>query len=144
MAEPRSRVVVVSRKDRLWIDACEKALRERGIESIEAYNCWSAEVAGKLHGAEALVVDLWFSLQAGSRLCDVGRLEQLEAHPAFDARNPNKLRAVYGAFAQRNHRNFHALDGSGYEFLASRVLALNATNPQIAARLLTPLTRWQR
>ena len=94
--------------------------------------------------AEALVVDLWFSLQAASSLCDVGRLEQLETHPAFDARNPNKLRAVYGAFAQRNHRNFHALDGSGYDFLASRVLTLNATNPQIASRLLTPLTRWQR
>jgi aminopeptidase N len=93
---------------------------------------------------EALVVDLWFSLQASSSLCDVQRMLELEAHPAFDARNPNKLRAVYGAFAQRNHRNFHALSGAGYDFLADRVLRLNATNPQIAARLLAPLTRWQR
>jgi aminopeptidase N len=93
---------------------------------------------------KALVVDLWFSLQAAGRLCDVQRLRELEAHTAFDQRNPNKLRAVYGAFAQRNHRNFHALDGSGYDFLADCVIRLNSTNPQIAARLLTPLTRWQR
>ena len=58
--------------------------------------------------------------------------------------DPNKLRAIYGAFAQFNHRNFHARDGRGYALLADAVLALDRSNPQIAARLATPLTRWRR
>jgi aminopeptidase N len=93
---------------------------------------------------EALVVNQWFSLQASSPLYDAGRVAALAAHPAFDPRNPNKLRAVYGAFAQFNHRNFHARDGRGYALLADAVLALDRSNPQIAARLATPLTRWRR
>jgi len=43
-----------------------------------------------------------------------------------------------------NHRNFHAADGSGYEFLTQRIALLNSSNPQIAARLMGPLTQWQR
>ncbi len=93
---------------------------------------------------DAGVVDMWFSLQSASSTFSAADVVRLEEHAAFDARNPNKLRSVYGAFAMRNHRNFHALDGSGYKFLADRVLKLNATNPQMAARLLGPLTRWQR
>jgi aminopeptidase N len=93
---------------------------------------------------EALVVNQWFTLQASSPRYDAERVRALAAHPAFDARNPNKLRAVYGAFAQFNHRNFHARDGQGYALLADAVIALDRTNPQIAARLATPLTRWRR
>jgi len=94
---------------------------------------------------EALVVDAWISLQAGSQLEGaLARVEQIEAHPAFDMRNPNKVRALYGAFAMANHANFHRADGSGYRFLVERIKRLNDTNPQIASRLTGPLTQWQR
>jgi len=93
---------------------------------------------------EALVVNQWFSIQASSPRYDAQRVGALTRHDAFDARNPNKLRAVYGAFAQNNHRNFHAADGAGYAFLADAVIALDRSNPQVAARLATPLTRWRR
>jgi aminopeptidase N len=105
------------------------------------------EILGEFHRrwrAHALVVDLWFSVQASSPRSSAGTIRELESHPDFDGLNPNKLRALYGAFGQMNHRNFHAQDGSGYEFLADRVLELDRNNPQIAARLLTPLTRWRR
>ena len=113
---------------------------------------FSAELTGELLSEfyvawrhEALVMDAWISLQAGSQLPDaLARVEALEVHEAFDASNPNKIRALYGAFAMANHRNFHAEDGSGYQFLAQRISALNASNPQIAARLMGPLTQWQR
>jgi aminopeptidase N len=93
---------------------------------------------------EALVVNLWFSIQAGARTADAAVIERLERHPAFDRRNPNKLRAVYGVFGQQNARNFHAPDGSGYRFLADRVVVLDGSNPQMAAGLAKPLTRWRR
>ena len=94
---------------------------------------------------EALVVDAWISLQAGSQLPGgLARVEKIESHAAFDLRNPNKVRALYGAFANANHTNFHKADGSGYRFLAERIRRLNETNPQVASRLTGPLTQWQR
>ncbi len=65
-------------------------------------------------------------------------------HPAFTMKNPNKVRALIGAFAGQNLVNFHAADGSGYRFLAEQIITLNALNPQIAARQLSPLTRWRK
>ncbi len=94
---------------------------------------------------EALVVDQWFATQAMSPLPGtLDRVKALMEHPAFDARNPNKIRALVGAFCMQNPVHFHALDGSGYAFLADWAIRLNARNPQIAARLLTPLTHWRR
>jgi len=93
---------------------------------------------------ESLVVNLWFALQAASPLSGVEQLQELASHPAFDAHNPNKLRALYGSFGNQNHRNFHDQDGSGYRFLADAVIDLDFANPQVAARLTTPLTRWRR
>ena len=93
---------------------------------------------------ESLVVDQWLQVQAASRLNDTEAMRRLEGHPAFDAANPNKLRALYGAFGGRNNRNFHAAGGAGYDFLADALAELDARNPQMAARLLTPLTRWRK
>ena len=93
----------------------------------------------------ALVMDQWFSVQAASTL--PGGLERVKAlmqHPAFNIKNPNKVRALIGAFAGQNLINFHAADGSGYRFLADLVIELNAFNPQIASRQLAPLTRWRK
>jgi aminopeptidase N len=92
-----------------------------------------------------LVMDQWFSVQAGNPL--PGGLERVQAlmqHPAFTLKNPNKVRALIGAFANQNLVNFHRLDGAGYRFLADQVIVLNAQNPQIASRLLAPLTRWRK
>ena len=59
-------------------------------------------------------------------------------------RNPNKVRAPIGAFCAGNQLRFQSPDGTGYEFLASRILELDALNPQVAARLLAPLGQWRR
>ncbi|MCF6391656.1 aminopeptidase N, partial [Mycobacterium sp. MBM] len=89
-----------------------------------------------------LVMDQWFSVQAGSTLPGgLQRVRELMEHPAFNIKNPNKVRALIGAFAGQNLINFHAADGSGYRFLADRVIQLNGFNPQIASRQLAPLTR---
>jgi aminopeptidase N len=90
-----------------------------------------------------LVMDQWFSVQAACSLPGaLARVQQLMTHPAFTLKNPNKVRALIGAFSGQNLVNFHQADGSGYRFLADQVITLNALNPQIASRLLGPLTRW--
>ena len=92
-----------------------------------------------------LVMDQWFSVQACCSLPGaLERVEALMAHPAFNLRNPNKVRALIGAFANQNLIGFHRGDGAGYRFLAERIIELNTLNPQIASRLCTPLTRWRK
>jgi aminopeptidase N len=91
------------------------------------------------------VVELWFSVQASSDRA--GQLPQIQAlleHPAFDWKNPNKVRSVVGVFAGQNLAAFHDPDGSGYQFLSEQVCRLDDSNPQIAARLVSPLTRWKK
>ncbi|MDH4874030.1 aminopeptidase N [Pseudomonas sp. BN515] len=94
---------------------------------------------------DPLVMDQWFSVQAGCGLPGgLERVQALMAHPAFTLKNPNKVRALIGAFANQNLVNFHRADGAGYRFLADHVITLNALNPQIASRQLAPLTRWRK
>ena len=92
-----------------------------------------------------LVMDQWFSVQAGNtQPGGLERVQHLMQHPAFTLKNPNKVRALIGAFANQNLVNFHRADGAGYRFLADQVIVLNKLNPQIASRLLAPLTRWRK
>ena len=91
------------------------------------------------------MVNKWFSLQAGIEdEAAVERVEGLLAHPAFTWSNPNRVRAVLGAFAMMNLVGFHRRDGAGYRLLADKVLELDRSNPQVAARLLSALGRWRR
>ncbi len=94
---------------------------------------------------ESLVVNQWLSVQA---MCVLpGTLEKvktLQSHAAFDGKNPNKIRALIAAFCNSNPINFHADEGAGYQFLADQIIHLNTQNPQIASRLLTPLTKWKK
>jgi aminopeptidase N len=93
---------------------------------------------------EALVVNQWFQVQA--IIPDAGaltRVQKLMSHADFDLRNPNKVRALVGVFANQNPINFHRIDGEGYRFLADIIARLNSINPQIASGLLRPLTRWR-
>jgi aminopeptidase N len=95
--------------------------------------------------ADPLVIDKWFALQARSSL--PGTLEavrSLAQHPAFNRSNPNRVRALIGAFAQGNQLHFHAKSGEGYAFLADEVIALDKANPTTAARLVQPLGQWRR
>ncbi|QAY77402.1 aminopeptidase N [Sphingosinicella sp. BN140058] len=93
---------------------------------------------------DALVLDKWFSVQALSTRDDVlDAVEALAAHPDFTLSNPNRMRALVGAFAA-NQRAFHDPSGRGYAFLADMILAVDRLNPQTAARLVPPLGRWRR
>jgi aminopeptidase N len=94
---------------------------------------------------DPLVMDKWFALQAGVIKSDsVPRVRALMQHPQFSLKNPNKVRAVIGAFASRNTLGFHAEDGTGYRFVAEHIIELDALNPQIASRLSRSFSRWRQ
>ncbi|WP_066653829.1 MULTISPECIES: aminopeptidase N [Sphingomonas] len=92
----------------------------------------------------ALVLDKWFSTQAlSSRDDTLDTVVELARHRDFTLTNPNRARALVGAFSV-NQRAFHAADGRGYRFVADQLIALDRINPQTAAKLLPPLGRWKR
>ncbi|HEY5336983.1 MAG TPA: aminopeptidase N C-terminal domain-containing protein, partial [Rhizomicrobium sp.] len=73
----------------------------------------------------------------------VDRVRVLMEHPAFDMRNPNRVRALVGAFAG-NHLRFHAADGAGYRLVGETVRTLDSINPQVAARMSGAFENWRR
>ncbi|MBO1113161.1 aminopeptidase N [Bordetella petrii] len=93
---------------------------------------------------DPLVIDKWFTLQATARGTDVEAVRALMAHPAFTLRNPNRARALVFQFCLNNARGLHRADGAGYAYWAEQVLALDALNPEIAARLARALDNWGR
>jgi aminopeptidase N len=96
------------------------------------------------YAADALVIDKWFSLQAMIPQPDtLDKVRALTTHAAFSFSNPNRVRALIGAFAQGNITQFNRADGAGYDFAADNVLALDPKNPQLAARLATAFRSWR-
>jgi len=94
--------------------------------------------------ADPLVLDKWMGLQAGSPLPDtVAGVRALMKHPAFDIKNPNRVRSLVGAFAG-NHVRFHAADGEGYRLVGETIRTLDAINPQVAARIAAAFENWRR
>jgi aminopeptidase N len=94
---------------------------------------------------EPLVIDKWFAVQARDPSAGaLGRVLGLTVHPAFDRRNPNRLRSLVAVFAAFNPARFHDPSGAGYRFLADQILMTDPVNPNIAARLVEPLGAWAR
>ena len=93
---------------------------------------------------DALTLDKWFQTQAFAFHPDtVDLVEELARHPDFTLSNPNRVRALFGAFAG-NQWAFHHQSGKGYRLVADCIIALDKINPQTAARLVPPLGRWRR
>jgi aminopeptidase N len=119
------------------------------LSVLSAIDCPErSEALAAFHGKwrdDPLVLDKWFSIQATSPLPDtVARVRALSGHPDFDARNPNRVRSLVGAFAGANQVRFHDASGAGYRFLADFVIRLDPSNPQVAARMVSPLGQWRR
>ncbi len=64
----------------------------------------------------------------------LNRIKELEKDKAFNCEVPNLVRSLYGVFAQ-NLQQFHKKDGSGYRFLAQKILQIDKINPQMSASL---------
>ncbi|PHQ80421.1 MAG: aminopeptidase N [Coxiella sp. (in: Bacteria)] len=93
---------------------------------------------------DPLVVNKWLTIQAASTVPNTfERVLELMQHEAFDLKNPNNVYALLSTFGA-NATEFHAENGEGYRLIADQVLYLNKRNPQVAARLLQPLTQWRR
>jgi len=115
----------------------EKLGGRRVNQSMEGfYQKWSKN---------PLVIDKWFAVQSARKHPGgVAAVEALTQHPAFDARNPNRVRALIGGFAMNNPHLFHHISGDGYKFFTRQVLDMDSRNPSVAARLLGIYEVWRK
>jgi aminopeptidase N len=132
-------------------DATNMTDRFNALQALVGSGSALAEAAlARFHALfkdEALVLDKWFALQAGSP--DRGGnvlplVRQLLKHPDFNLRNPNRARSVIFSYCSANPGGFHRADAAGYVFWADRVIELDGINPQVAARLARALDRWEK
>ena len=93
---------------------------------------------------EALVIDKWFTLQSSSPTTDTETVRKLMIHPAFNIKNPNRARSLIFGFCNSNMAQFHAEDGSGYDFWRDALAEIDTFNPQVAARLARSMDQWKR
>ena len=94
---------------------------------------------------DTLVLDKWFAVQAGSALDDtLDIVKLLVTHSDFSIKNPNKVRSLIHMFAMGNEINFHRGDGTGYKFIAEKIIELDSINSQIAARLSSCFNHWKK
>jgi aminopeptidase N len=96
------------------------------------------------HKQDHLIIDKWFGLNAVIPGADAHkRIERLLKHPDFKLTTPNRVYALIGGFSSGNPSGFHAADGTGYKIVADIIIALNATNPQVASRMATGFRSWR-
>ena len=125
--------------------AALSCLVNSGWEQAAAVSAAALESFYQRWQREPLVVNQWLAVQAGCVAPGgLARVKTLLQHPGFDIKNPNKVRALIDTFCNQNAINFHLRSGAGYRFLADQIITLNRLNPQIAARMITPLTKWQK
>ena len=92
----------------------------------------------------ALVVDKWFSAQASSYAeGSLAHIKSLFNHAAYTLENPNRARSLLGSLIA-NSSAFHEVNGAGYEFVAGKIIELDAINPQVAARMASAFLHWRK
>ncbi|HXZ16807.1 MAG TPA: aminopeptidase N [Roseiarcus sp.] len=103
----------------------------------------TSDAFSRRYAMEPLILDKWFALQAQIPEREtLERVRGLMHHRGFSMSNPNRVRALIGGFTS-NQTQFNRADGEGFVFLEEIVVALDPTNPQIAARLLTAMRSWR-
>ena len=93
---------------------------------------------------DPLVLNKWFSIQASADYSTILEdVKLLKNHPDFIITNPNRARSLLSVFSG-NSKYFHAIDGSGYEFIANNIIEIDGLNPQVAARMTSCFSQWKK
>ena len=124
--------------------ACDDATTDPLARIVAGETAGALADFEKRYADNPLVMDKWMSIQAmapGETSCD--RVVELMDSPHYNAGNPNRVRALVGAFSAGNPTGFNRADGAGYQLLARVVTQTDARNPQLAARLLTAMRSWR-
>ena len=114
----------------------DKMVALKIIENSEKYHSQDElEHFYQTYKSEHLVVIKYISLLSTSKREGVlEHVKELEKSKIYDNTIPNMVTALLGGFAG-NLKYFHAKDGSGYKFIADKLIEIDKINAQIASRL---------
>lgn len=146
-------LTLLSRLDGGALASAQFATADNMTQSLAALSCLLVLGKGEAELAafhdrwqdDRLVMDKWFALQvslAQPDTCTETAL-RLTTHKAFDWKNPNRFRSVFGALSS-NQAGFHHASGDGYRLLADWLIKLDSLNPQTAARMSTAFETFHR
>ena len=129
------------------VNGASMTLARSGLRALQPLDCPERDQALKaFHDRwqeRPVIFDTWFALEASTPRTDaLERVAALLEHPKYDPMAPNSVRAVLGGLVG-NPRVFHALDGSGYRFMAEQIIAVDQRNPITASRLAKVFSRWR-
>ncbi|MFL2771581.1 MAG: aminopeptidase N [Rhodospirillaceae bacterium] len=121
--------------------------RWAALKSLNNFDCEERRTAMSdfhtLYAENPIALDKWFALEAMSSIPGaLSRVRNLLKHPKYNPTNPNRIRALLSTFATKNPTSFHNSDGSGYAFLAEKIIEIDSFNPQVAARLTSAFQSW--
>ena len=109
--------------------------QEREIISNKFYNKWKNN---------SIVLDSWFAFCASKQVNNyIENLEYLFNHKLFDTKSPNTLRSILNGFVS-NNRLFHDRNGTGYKYIAEKIIEFDKLNPIIISRFIKIFSRWDQ
>ena len=129
-----------------FVDNRNMTLSKAALNVFQEFNCQEREEASKkfydkwVHNK--IVLDSWFYFSASIESNkSIEKIERLFNHKLFDKKSPNTLRSILNGFVA-NNRSFHAADGSGYKYIAEKIIEYDNLNPVIISRFLKIFSRW--
>ena len=91
----------------------------------------------------SVVLDSWFSYKASIEIDNNQKsIEDLFNHPYFDTKSPNTLRSILNSYVSKNSF-FHSIDGSGYQYIAEKIIEFDKLNPIIISRFIKIFSRYK-
>ena len=131
-----------------FVDCNSMTLSKAALNVFTRINCSERDLISQIFFNKwknnPLVLDSWFFFKASIEIDDNQKsIENLFNNKYFDFKSPNTLRSILNGYVTRNSF-FHSVDGSGYKFIAKKIMDFDKSNPIIISRFLKVFTNFRR
>ncbi|ABB50071.1 Peptidase M, neutral zinc metallopeptidase, zinc-binding site [Prochlorococcus marinus str. MIT 9312] len=129
-----------------YVDGTSMTLAKAALNSFSRIDCPERKIISKIFfnkwNNNCLVLDSWFAFNASIEINGkTSSIEKLFENKFFDSKSPNTLRAILNTFVTRNSI-FHAMDGSGYKYIAKKITHFDKLNPIVISRFVKVFSRY--
>ncbi len=136
----------IKRKIIFYVDNNSMTLAKAALNSFSRIDCPEREIISNIFFNKwknnSVVLDSWFSFNASIETDKkTSSIEKLFENKFFDSKSPNTLRAILNTFVTRNSV-FHAMDGSGYRYIAKKIIDFDKLNPIVISRFVKVFSRY--
>jgi len=136
----------IKRKIISYVESNSMTLSKAALNSFSRIDCPERQIISNIFFNKwknnSVVLDSWFSFNATIESDEkTSSIEKLFENKFFDSKSPNTLRAILNTFVTRNSI-FHAMDGSGYRYIAKKIIDFDKLNPIVISRFVKVFSRY--